>query len=455
MRARDSADVIVVGGGPAGAATGWALAREGVDVLILDRARFPRDKPCAEYLSPQASRILEAMNVLRDAEALGAAQLEGMKVRAPGGEIIHGEFAAHHGFRGFRDRGLALRRHLLDTLLLEAARRAGARVEEGARVTGLVRDGRGRVAGVEMLGANREFRARMVVGADGLRSVVARKAGLARSARWPRRIALVTHYRGVGSMTRNGEMHVDREGYLGLADVGRGETNVALVVPAASAKAMLADGPAACMDGWIAARPHLAERFVDAERVAPVHATGPFAVRARRSADRGVALVGDAADFFDPFTGEGIYAALRGGELLAPHVIAALAEPDPRRSDRALGEYAASRRREFGGKWIVERLIGAAVAFPPLIDHAARVLSRRKDMADLLVGVTGDFVPPREVLRASYLLPLLLPGTRSSPVRQRPDMSAPAAAGASPSASTGTATEPRAIGAPPPVPRTR
>ena len=428
--ARDSADVIVVGGGPAGAATAWALAREGGDVLILDRARFPRDKPCAEYLSPQASRILEAMDVLSGAEALGAAQLEGMIVRAPGGEIIHGEFAARHGFRGFRDRGLALRRHLLDSLLLDAARRAGARVEEGARVIDLVRDGAGRVAGVAMLGATRELRAKIVVGADGLRSVVARKAGLARSARWPRRIALVTHYAGVGSMTRNGEMHVDREGYLGLADVGRGETNVALVIPAASAKSMLADGPAACIERWIAARPHLVERFAGAERVAPVHATGPFAVRARRSADRGVALVGDAADFFDPFTGEGIYAALRGGELLAPQVLAALAEPDPRRSDDALGEYAAARRREFGGKWIVERLIGAAVAFPPLIDRAARVLSRRKDMADLLVGVTGDFVPPREVLRASYLLPLLLPRMRSSTGRDgeaASDMSSPVA----------------------------
>src|SRR6202021_4057675 len=77
------AEVIVVGGGPAGAATAWGLARAGIDVLVLDRARFPRDKPCAEYLSPQASRILDAMGVLEAAESAGGAQLSGMLVRAP------------------------------------------------------------------------------------------------------------------------------------------------------------------------------------------------------------------------------------------------------------------------------------------------------------------------------------------------------------------------------------
>jgi flavin-dependent dehydrogenase len=124
--------------------------------------------------------------------------------------------------------------------------------------------------------------------------------------------------------------------------------------------------------------------------------------------------VGDAADFFDPFTGEGIYAALRGGELLAPFAREAAASP-ARAGDRALRAYDAARRREFAGKWAVERLIGAAVASPALMNHAARVLSRRRDMADILVGVTGDFIPAREVLRPGYLLRLLVPPRVSDP----------------------------------------
>jgi flavin-dependent dehydrogenase len=124
----------------------------------------------------------------------------------------------------------------------------------------------------------------------------------------------------------------------------------------------------------------------------------------------GAALVGDAADFFDPFTGEGIYTALRGGELLAGYVAQSMVERQRDRSgDEALREYDAARRREFSGKWKVERLVGAAVAFPALINRAAAVLSRRRDMADLLVGVVGDFVPAREVLSAGYLLRLMLP----------------------------------------------
>jgi len=123
------AEVIVVGGGPAGAATAWALAKEGVDVLVLDRARFPRDKICAEYLSPQASRILADMGVLDEIERNSPAHLAGMSVRAPSGMIAKGEFAANHGFRGFRDKGLAIRRTVLDEIVLRGARNAGARVE--------------------------------------------------------------------------------------------------------------------------------------------------------------------------------------------------------------------------------------------------------------------------------------------------------------------------------------
>jgi flavin-dependent dehydrogenase len=404
------AQVIVVGGGPAGAATAWALARLGIEVLVLDRAHFPRDKTCAEYLSPQASRILADMNVLDAVERAGAAQLAGMVVRAPSGEEIRGEFAARHGFRGFRDRGLALRRRVLDAILLDAARVAGARVAEGVRVTDLETDARGRVTGVRTLegGAERARRASLVVGADGLRSVVARRLGLVRRAPWPRRVAFVAHYRGVAGVGDCGEMHVERDGYVGIADVGNGETNVAVVVPTRLAR----EGhtaPDEIFTSWIARRPHLAPRFAPAERVTPVRATGPFATRARRAWAPGAALVGDAADFFDPFTGEGIYAALRGGELAAPFLYEACRAPTGNAAEAALGEYERRRRAEFGGKWLVERLVGAAVASPALINHAARVLSRRRDMADLLVGVTGDFVPPREVLRAGYLVRLLVP----------------------------------------------
>jgi flavin-dependent dehydrogenase len=144
-----------------------------------------------------------------------------------------------------------------------------------------------------------------------------------------------------------------------------------------------------------------------------VQVTGPFASHARRAWAPGAALVGDAADFFDPFTGEGIYAGLRGGELLAPFALEALGARSARDADRALASYQRARRAEFAGKWIVERLIGAAVGWAPAMNYFARTLEARKDMADLLVGVTGDFVPAREVLRPTYLLNLFRPSSGS------------------------------------------
>lgn len=414
-----STRVLVVGGGPAGTSTAWHLASAGIDVTLVDRARFPRAKPCAEYVSPEGSRILSAMGALETLERGGSASLTGMEVHAPSGGVIRGEFVAQHGFRGFRDRGLGVRREVLDTLLVERARAAGVRVLEGVKVESLLFDGARVVGGRVRAGdAVHDIRAAIVVGADGLRSVVARRLGLARSSRWPRRLAIVVHFSGVAGMTTLGEMHVARDGYVGLAAVGDGVTNVALVIPRREA-ALLRGDPGAFLANWIAAQPSLAGRFASATRVSRVQTTGPFASHAARAWAPGAVLVGDAADFYDPFTGEGIYAALLGGELAAPSVIESLQcaeHGNLARADRALHAYDDARRTTFAGKWRVEKLIGAAVAMPWLMNHATRVLGNDRALADLLVGVTGDFVPASQLLRPRTLVRFLWPRRHVRPV---------------------------------------
>jgi flavin-dependent dehydrogenase len=409
--ARDlDAEVIVVGGGPAGASTAHFLARAGIDVLVLDRAKFPRDKICAEYLSPQASRILSDMNVLDEVERTSPAHLAGMRLRAPNGQFADGEFAATRGFRPFREYGLAIRRTILDAIVLNGARKAGARVEELSRVSDVIRDQTGRVSGVAVIGTNGQARclsSNFVVGADGLRSVVGKRLGLTHTSRFfPKRLALVTHYRKVRNVGALGEMHVDHKGYFGIVDVGGGLMNVAVVVPMSRARE-IGEGRAEFLEQWIASRPHLAERFVGAERVEDVRATGPFATASHPAWAPGAALVGDAADFFDPFTGEGMYAALRGGEMLAPFIVDAL-RAGPIEEKTALAAYETARHNEFGGKWKLERIVGLAIAYPYFLNNAARTLSRQKEMADLLVGVAGDFVPTSLVLNARFLFNLFI-----------------------------------------------
>lgn len=396
-------DAVVVGAGPAGSTTAALLAEAGVRVALLDRAVFPRPKACAEYLSPEAARVLDRLGVLDAVHAAGAATLSGMRVVSVDGSGFTGRFRGARPFRGYRDFGLALPRAVLDHLLVEAATRRGAHLFERTAVLGLHECAVGRRTITVRTGRTEStVSARVVIGADGLHSRIARALGVVRWGR-RKRVALVTHARDVPGMSDVGEMHVGREGYVGLAPIGRGLTNVAVVV---DRHRLRPSGRSLSQFETLLSRfPIVADRVRQATLTEEVLAAGPFArLTVRATADH-VALVGDAADFYDPFTGEGIYAALRGGELLAEVLISAL-ERDAL-SAAGLASYDAMRRKEFGRKWFLERVVAFAVAHPAVLNHLSRRLAVRQQLADLLVGATGDFVPAAEVLRPSFMWQLV------------------------------------------------
>jgi flavin-dependent dehydrogenase len=399
-------DVLVAGAGPAGSATATLLARAGFSVVLVDRAAFPRDKACSEYMSPEAVRILARLGVVESLEKAGAFPLAGMKVIGPRGATAHGKFALA-GHHPFRPTGLSISRRILDNEVLSAARAAGATILERTCVEELLYE-RGGVAGAvvrDHSGQRYALPARLTVGADGLRSVVARRLGR-RKHGTSRRMAFVAHVARVSGMGSSAELHFRDDAYLGLNQIGHDQTNVALVVPAERA-AHARGGVQRFFAEMLAEFPGVRERVEAGEVVRPVLATGPFAVRSARVIAPGALLVGDAADFFDPATGDGIYSALRGAELAAETATAALSEPGPITVDR-LVQYRRMRRRVFSGKWAMERLIDCALRFPRLFDRGVSRLGLHESMAHTVIGLAGGFVPTREVLNPIFLARMIL-----------------------------------------------
>jgi geranylgeranyl reductase family protein len=394
---------IVVGGGPAGSTTARLLADAGCRVLLLDKATFPRHKACSDYLNPAAVRALHELGMMDALWTAHPHRMHAMRVHAPGNRIFQATF---------RDVGpehlaLGISRNRLDHLLLQRAAAAGVEVRERAHVRDLVLDG-SRVVGVEVsIGGGREtVRAPIVIGADGHHSVVSRRLGLDVPVRWPRRTGLAAHFRGLGRLGDWGEMHVAPGGYAGLALLEDGLATVTLVtnVDAVAQR----PGP---LDAYYAEKlagiPIVREMVAGAERVSPIRGVGPLSRQVRKRTGDGFLLVGDAAGFLDPFTGEGVYKALHGARLAAPVILAALERGDT--SARSLAPYARAYQRAFFANTQVLRIVQGFVHSPRMMSYVIDRLEQRDELGRLLTGVVSDLRPAQQALSPLFLARLLRP----------------------------------------------
>jgi flavin-dependent dehydrogenase len=359
------------------------LARGGARVLMVDRARFPRDKLCGDTINPGALAVLRRLQLTTSFET-SALPIEGM--------IVTGE----HGVRvqcayGNGTRGAAMLRRHLDAALAAAAVAAGARFEDGVVVRGPLLEGTGRVRGVILAGRDgRDLRvpAPLVIAADGRRSRLALALELVRHPRRPRRWAIGGYFDGVAGLSAFGEMHVRPGRYVGVAPLPSGLANVCLVV---SRDAAL-DDPSGLLLGAIAGEPELRDRFTAARMIAGPAVLGPLAVDARAAGAPGLLLAGDAAGFIDPMTGDGLRLAVRGAEL-AGLVALETATGTPVEPHERL---ARLRRQEFASKWRFNRGLRALVDRGFSVTLAGRVANAAPWILRRTIAFAGDV--PRDAL---------------------------------------------------------
>jgi geranylgeranyl reductase family protein len=372
VHAPEAADVIVVGAGPAGSATAYYLAQAGLKVLLLEKATFPRDKICGDGLTPRAVRALIAMGV--DINAPGWIRNKGLRIFGGGVkiELPWPELAS------FPDFGLVRPRQDLDQLLAEHAAKAGADLRQGTNVTAPIIDERtDRIIGVTTRDGQ-EFRAPLVVAADGNSARLALSMDIRKREDRPMGVAVRRYY----ETPRHDDDYLESwlelwdgdrllPGYGWVFGCGNGTSNVGLGLLNTS-KSFQNTDYREMLKRWCANMPE-EWQFTEEFATGPVRGAAlPMGFNRQPHYSRGMLLVGDAGGMINPFNGEGIDYAMESGHLAADIIVQALARPTPAQRERALYEYPRILKEMHGGYFTIGRVFVKAIGDPRVMKFATR-----------------------------------------------------------------------------------
>ena len=339
-------DVAIVGGGPAGSSCAAFCALAGLRTLVLERENFPREKVCGDCLNPSCWSVLERLGVRQQVRNLPHATLDSVEFIAIDGHRVVVDLPAGDNCE------FSLKRSLFDDLLLKHARDLGAHVREGTTVTALTHSGNWKIE----TQTGESFFARTLIGADGRNSTVARLRNLLPHPT-RERVALQAHIPLPRNFGRRVVLQFLREGYSGQAPVNETELNLCLVgTPPSISK----------LRQW-------ANRHFEISADQPWRTITPLTRSPVPCAHENLLFIGDAARVVEPFTGEGIYYALRSGELAADAITKIIRGKD-RRS--ALQEFARACAEMYRGRLWINRLARAAVLWPRVgsfFVHAAQI----------------------------------------------------------------------------------
>ena len=398
-RPSDDADVIVVGAGPAGSTTAFYLAQAGLDVLMLEKSAFPREKVCGDGLTPRGVRALVAMGI-SVSEQDGWVRNQGLRVIGAGKrlELPWPELSSYPGY------GLVRPRTDLDQMLARRAQQAGARLLEGVTVTGPVLDERtGRITGVTATAeqnGDQAYRARVIVAADGNSSRLSVAMGLRKREDRPLGVAVRTYYTSPRHDDDYLESWLDLwdgdrllPGYGWIFGMGDGTSNVGLGLLNTSAAFGHTDYHA-LLRKWLAGMP--AEwGFTEENRTQPIRGAAlPMGFNRTPHYYRGLLLAGDAGGMVNPFNGEGIAYAMESGEILARTIAQALARARRSETERVLAGYPQALREAYGGYYSVGRVFVKAIGRPELMRFATKHAMSRPALMRFALKLLANLTDP-------------------------------------------------------------
>jgi geranylgeranyl reductase family protein len=401
----DVADVIVVGAGPAGSAVAYYLASAGLDVLVLEKSRFPREKVCGDGLTPRAAKALASMGVPTQASD-GWLRNKGLRIIGGGGriELDWPDMSSYPGY------GLVRTRLDFDQILARHAVKAGARLMEGINVTGpVLDDSTGRIIGVtaqETAGGKdapeQTFSGRLVVAADGNSSRLSVAMGLRKRDDRPMGVAVRTYYTSPRHDDDYLEAWLDLwdgsallPGYGWIFGMGDGTSNVGLGLLNTSASFQNIDYRA-LLKRWLAAMP--AEwGFSEENRTAPVRGAAlPMGFNRTPHYTRGLLLAGDSGGMVNPFNGEGIAYALESGHTAADVITQALARPTAASTERVLAGYPKILQDSYGGYYTLGRVFVELIGKPSFMRFATRHGIKRPAVMRLSMKLLGNLTETRD-----------------------------------------------------------
>ncbi|MFH0737884.1 MAG: NAD(P)/FAD-dependent oxidoreductase [Candidatus Micrarchaeota archaeon] len=400
-------DVIVLGGGPSGSSTAAFLSKAGKKVLLLDRAKFPREKICGDGISGRSVSVLRELGILKEFKDVERTEMFGITFSSPDGTVV----PISSRKEGMTEPpGFVCRREVFDNVLFQNAKKLCAKTMEGFIASDLVMEG-GKVVGVKGMfeGKPMEFRSKILVGADGVAGITARKLNAVNTEDDHNCAAIRCYYENVGGLDDKIELHFIKgvlPGYFWIFPLPGKRANVGIGMLVTDMKKQKVNLQKLMFD-TIETHPVFKSRFKDAKRYTDVKSWMlPLASKRMKIVGDGYVLVGDAASLIDPFTGEGIGNALTSGKHASMAILEAFKRDDF--SEAALSDYPKSLWAHIGSEvetnYRMQSLAKNTFLLNMMIGKARRSDYVRKSISDALLSPdeAAKIVDPFFILKVMF-----------------------------------------------------